>query len=98
VTSLDFVRGPGGNGPNLGVGGLGQDGGGGNHQFNFSTALSGGGGSAFTLQDFFGVSGGPAAGLSPMDVLQGANVSGTAGTVDNLHVQLPGFHPTSGHG
>jgi hypothetical protein len=96
VTSLDFVGGPGGSGQGLGLGlgGLGQ--GGGSHPFSFSTALSGG--SVFTMQDFVGAAGGPAAGLSPLDVLQGANVTGTAGTVDNLQIQLPGFHPTGGHG
>jgi hypothetical protein len=96
-TRLDFVRGPGGNGPSLGAGGLGQGAGAGK-PFNFTAALSGGGGSAFTLHDFVGASGGPAAGLSPLDVLQGANVTAAGGAVDNPTITLPVFRPSGGHG
>jgi hypothetical protein len=99
VTSLDFVGGPGGSDASVagGLGGLGQ--GGSSYPFSFSTALSGSSGSVFTLQDFVGSSGGPAAGLSPLDILQGANITG-AGAADasSLPIHLPGFTPSSGNG
>jgi len=92
----NFVGGPSSGSNTLGAGALGGAGTGGGTSFDFTTAMSGG--SAFTLQDFVGSAGGPAAGLSPMDVLQGANVTGSAGTVDTLHIQAPGFKPFGGHG
>ena len=50
------------------------------------------------MHDFVGASGGPAAGLSPLDVLHGANVTGAGGTVDSPTITLPVFRPSGGHG